>query len=151
MGKSYTSKPRAASAFDLDGVEFATSGAVALLDLVEVAKMADSDGASPEGIAALGEFFESALGKDEYKRFRKHCREHGTDPDTLILIMQDLVEAVGENPTQRPSSLPAGPPATGLTSRVVSRSQGTVVEMPLTPEREAELRAAVTSAERAAG
>lgn len=144
--RSYTSKRQAPRSFELDGVQFAASGGVSLLDLVEVARMADADAASPEGVAALGDFFEAALGRDGYRRFRSHCREHGTDPETLLAIMEDLVEDVGGRPTQRPSPSADGLPAAGTTSRVVSFSRGTVTEMPLTAEREAELRAAVEQA-----
>jgi hypothetical protein len=147
MGRrSYTSKPTEPVSFDLDGVQFVATGGVKLLELCELAQVADVDSASVEGAAALGQFFRSLLGQD-YDRFRVHCREHGTDPDTLLQIVADVIEAVSERPTRRPSDSADGPPTTGRTWRVHS-ADGSWREEVLTPEREAELRAAV---DRAAG
>ena len=145
--KSYTSKPGQPVSFDLDGVTFTTKGGASLLELSEVARLADTDLVDPAAAAAISGFYRSALGGPEYQRFRDHVSKHGTDPETLMHIMQDLVEEVGSTPSQRPSPSTDGQTATGSTYRVVSDSAG-VREFPLTPERQAELRVAV---DRAAG
>ncbi len=137
--KSYTSKPAEPFPFDLDGVAFVVPGGVSLLDLCEMARLADVDATSPEGAAALADFFHDALG-DGYERFRLHVREHHTDPGTLVDIMADMIEATTARPTRRPSDSSDGPTTTGPTLRVIS-SDGTVREEQLTPQRVAQLRA----------
>jgi len=145
--REYTSKPRPArEPIQLDGVEFHPGGGVSMLDLFELARYGDIDSASPEGMAAIGAFFRELFGPAEYPRFRKHCSEHSTDEETLLQILTDIVEEGSARPSDRPSDSQDGSTATGPMSKVVSLSRATVVEMPLTPQREAELRAAVQQA-----
>lgn len=133
-GKHITPEP-----FELDGVVF-IPGEVSFLDFTELGRFSGADITSPEGTAAIGEFFRNLLGED-YERFRTHIRQHHTDEETLIQVLRDIVEDVSGHPSQRPSVSPTGPTKTGRTLRVVSLSEGTVVEEPLTEEREAELLA----------
>lgn len=122
MGKSYTSKPKLAPyEFDLDGVHFVASGGVALLDLSELARLADVDVESPAGAAAVAQVFESFMG-DAYAQFKAHCRRHQTDPDTLMAILQDVVEYVTRFPTERPLTRSPGPQPTPGTSPAGSPS-----------------------------
>ena len=142
MGKDYTSKQSKPAWFNLDGVRFDAVGGVPLLEMSEMAKVSEEDADSAAGAAAVATFYESLLGKEEYARFRKHCRDHATDSDTLVEIMQDLVqEKSGNFPTESPSpSAPGGEP-TSPTYRVLSSSG--VSEEPMSPELEAQLREAV--------
>jgi hypothetical protein len=152
--RQYTSKPAAAVEFDLDEVHFVAAGGLSLLEVMELARFADVDTDSPEGAVAVGDFFRGLFGCScervhrtgcEYDRFRRHCRAHGTDDDTLMGIMQDIMGARSGHPTQRPSVSADGPPTTPPTLRVIS-SDGSLREEPLTLEREAELREAVQRA-----
>lgn len=144
--RSYTSKSVDAS-FDLDGVEF-TPAYFSMLDLAELAQFADMDIDTPAGMARVQEFFAAILGGD-YERFRAHCKAHRTDADTLMAIIQDTFVEILGFPTERPSDSSDGTPGTEPTLRVISPSEGTVVQLPLTPQRAAELRAAVEAAEAA--
>jgi hypothetical protein len=145
--KSYTSKQRKPVQFEVDGVVFTTTGGASLLELSEVAKLADTDVADPVAAAAISGFFRSALNPQEYDRFRKHVATHGTDPETLIHIMQDLVEEASTVPLEEPSPSTNGQSSTPSTYRVVSPLG--VKETPmadLSPERQAEIREAVERA-----
>lgn len=145
--RSYTSRPAPApEPFDLDGVTFTPAGTLSLLDISKMALLADVESTDPSAIAAMHEVFKGALGGVEYTRFADHVRKHRTDPDTLLAIFQDMAEQVSENPTERSSPSSDGPTTTGPTHTVIS-SSGEVIQMPLTPERAAELRAAVERAE----
>jgi hypothetical protein len=146
MGRQYTSKRGQPVEFDLDRVHFVASGGMSMLELFEIARLADVDADSPEGMGALADFFRTMLG-DDYGRFREHCRVHATDGDTLVQIMQDVMEAATDRPTVPPSDSASGQTSTGPTLRVRS-PDGTWREETLSPERAAELRAAV---DRAAG
>ena len=99
MGRSYASggKPRPFE-FELDGVSFTAPGGVMLLDLSDFASFAELDIDSPQGAAAIAKLFRQALGED-YGRFAAHCRAHFTEADTLMLILQDLVEHATSRPT----------------------------------------------------
>lgn len=83
----------------------------------------------------------------EYDRFLAHTTARRTPPEVLMSIIEGLTEERSEVPTERSSNLPDGPPATPATYKVIS-SSGEVREELLTPEREAELRAAVEEAYR---
>lgn len=146
MGRQYTSRVRVPVEFELDSVRFVASGGVSMLELFELARFADKDTDSPQGMGALADFFRALLGGD-YDRFRAHCREHATDEDTLMTIVRDVMEASTDRPTVPPSDSVSGQTSTGPTLRVRS-SDGTWREEALSPERAAVLRAAV---DRAAG
>jgi len=136
----YTSKPREVEPFELDGVEFTPGNGLSVLDLTELARFADKEAASQEGIQAIGDFFRQLLG-DDYDRFREHCRTHKTDEETLLQVITDLMEDLaGGFPTNRPSPSQPGPTNTGRGLRVVSLSNRSTVEVPvLTDEQLREL------------
>lgn len=117
--RSYTSKPTKPIDFELDGITFTATGGVAMLEMLELAKYSDLEADSPEGAAALREFFVSVLG-DEYDRFRRHTAKYKTDPNTLVTIVGDLIEEFSAVPFESPSASPDGPPTTGPSLRVVS-------------------------------
>jgi len=147
--RQYKSKPVESQQFELDGVVFTVPGNMFLLDLVELAKMADLEVTDPRAISAVSALFRDILGED-YDRFHAHCKAHNTDNGTLIEIIQDMVqESIGGTgfPTVQPSDSVPGMTNTGHTYTVVSPSEGTVVQFPLTPDRETELRTAVAKAE----
>ncbi|MGV9779854.1 hypothetical protein, partial [Streptosporangium sp. NPDC003464] len=93
--RTYTStptKPQAGAVlphFTLDGVTFTCTDQLALLDLSEFARLASQglDSDSPEGLAAIGEFLTAILGDATYQRFRRHCRQHKTDGETIVAII----------------------------------------------------------------
>src|SRR5688572_27876430 len=96
--REYTSKKDGAvkvpAPFKLDGVEF--NGAVSFLDILPLADFAtiefNANGElPPQAAQSLVEFFKAALG-DDYERFAKHVRQHGTEPLTLLQVMMDLME-----------------------------------------------------------
>ncbi|SFK92711.1 hypothetical protein SAMN05216275_14170 [Streptosporangium canum] len=118
--------------FTLDGVTFTCTDQLALLDLSEFARLASQglDSDSPDGIAAIGEFLTAILGDVTYQRFRRHCRQHKTDGETIVAIIGDLIQDFSARPTSRPSDSSDGPPSTEGTARVVSLSRGTVEEVP---------------------
>jgi hypothetical protein len=111
MGRSYTSggKPVPFD-FELDGVPFVAAGGVQVLELSELALQSEEDINSAAGTAALALVFRNALG-DAYEGFRRHCREHGTGPDTLLEIIRDMVEHLG-TPTPPSGQSSPGRPST---------------------------------------
>lgn len=143
--KKYTSKRGKPVEFELDGVIFETTGSVPFLRLSRLARLADSDTQDPAAVAAIDEWFDAALGKDQHRRFLNHTDQHGTDPETLMAIIMELTEAMTSVPTQRPLPSAPGPTSTGFTSKVISPS-GEVREEPMTPDRQRELEEAVSRA-----
>jgi hypothetical protein len=145
--KSYKTKKKAEPfTFDFDGgPTFTARGGMGsvLLELGELAKLADLQADSPEGMAAVATVFEMLLGESEYGRFRKFVAEASLEPDDLVGLLQDMfTEVVGHPLAQPPVSSP-GPTTVPRTYKVISPSDGTVTEVPLTPEKEAELIAAM--------
>jgi hypothetical protein len=133
--RSYTSKPRQAPpaiSFELDGVTFVAEGDLSPVDAMEFARLAGRgvDSESAEGAAAVGDILLFTLGESTYQAFRRHCREHRTDEETLMAIIGDLLTAFAERPTSRPSDSSDGPPTEPGTSTVVSFSRGTVTTGP---------------------
>jgi len=157
--RSYTSTPAPSpDPFELDGVEFVPAGHLTMLDLSRISEFAELEVPEPgkklsaqetarysQVVATLHVVFRAALGNSEYSRFAEHVGQHGTDPGTLFAIFEGMAEDVGENPTGRSSPSSDGSTATAAMHTVIS-SSGTVTQLPLTPEREAELRAAVQRA-----
>jgi len=124
--------------FVLDGVRWVCAvDDVTILDVTELARMHNASAESPEGIAALGEFFETCLGP-RYRAFRSHCRANRTSEDVLMDIMEGLLEDLAGYPTQPPSPSPGGPSGTGPTSKPASPERGRVVTAhgvrPMTPQ-----------------
>lgn len=147
MGNSYTS--RAAGApfeFELDGEAFVCGGGVSFLDLAEMARLADLDGATAEGMVAIADLFRGALGREDYDRLQRHIRAHHTDPDTLVEIMRDMVTHV-VGPTGRSGSLSPGPTNTTGTYTDASPWRPSLPpQQPLTGEDIAAWRAGVARA-----
>jgi len=145
--RSYTSPGRKKNtegfdfSFELDGVVFENEGSVSLIDLSEFARLAAMgvDSQSPEGASIIAEVFLMVLGENTYRRFRTHCRKHGTDDETLVAIIGDLMEEAGNRPTGRPSDSSDGPPNAPATATVVSFSRATVAQVPVQPEPERHL------------
>ncbi|WP_436759324.1 hypothetical protein [Streptosporangium sp. V21-05] len=120
--------------FDLDGVTFRNEDAAAsVLDFSEFARLATMgvDSKSAAGASIIAEIFMMLLGESTYQRFRAHCRRHGTDDETLLAIIGDLMEEAGNRPTGRPSDSSDGPPTAPATATVVSFSRGTVEQTEL--------------------
>lgn len=143
MGRSYTSggKPVPFD-FELDGVGFVAGGGLNVLEMSELAAHAEEDVNSAAGAAALAVVFRGALGED-YERFKRHCGAHGTRPDVLLNIMQDMVEHLAETPTEPSGRFSPGRPETAGTSRVALPET-----QPLSDEDIARYRAAIAEAER---
>lgn len=138
-------------------VLFECRGEVSTLLLSELAYNADLDVADPSAMKLIRSFFAQAFGvrshtlRDEegepilddkgeeqqvvvhdeawrqYNKFFNLHTEHGDD-DLLMEIMGGLVEDFSARPTKSPSTLQPGAETTGVTSKVVSLSRGTVVE-----------------------
>lgn len=110
--------------FTLDGETFRVLGELQLLDLCELMRL-NKRGVKtvdPSAVAAMADFFQGALGVDEYERFRRYCRENAVDPDVLADIMEGVVEDLAEVPTSRPSHSVGGPSTAGPGSKVDSPS-----------------------------
>lgn len=143
MGRSYTSGGAPIPFdFELDGVPFTAAGGLNVLEMSELAAHAEEDVNSAAGAAALAVVFRGSLGED-YERFKKHCGVHGTRPDVLLNIMQDMVEHLAETPTPPSGQSSPGRPETGGTSRVALPET-----QPLSDEDIARYRAAIAEAER---
>ncbi|MET8334359.1 hypothetical protein [Streptosporangium canum] len=130
-GRKQTGGKQLKFSFDLDGVVFENEGDVSLMDLSEFARLATQgvDSESPEGAAIIAEIFMTLLGERTYQRFRTHCRRHGTDDETLMAILGDLMSEASDRPTSRPSDSSDGPPTAPVTATVVSFSRGTVEQV----------------------
>lgn len=145
--KSYKPK-REPFTFDFDGEPdppFRARGGLGsmVLELGELAKLRDLEADSAEGMAAIAQIFQMLLGPDEYERFRSYVATAALDQDTLLELLNDLfIEVVG-HPLGEVSDSSPGPTTAPRTYKVISSSDGTVTEVPLTPEREAELIAAM--------
>jgi hypothetical protein len=145
--KSYKSK-RQPFTFDFDGQPvppFTARGGLGgmVLELGELAKLRDLDAESPEGMAAIATIFEMLLGPAEYERFRAYVRTEGIDQDVLLELVQDMFTEVVGHPLAPPPDSSLGPSTPPRTYKVISASDGTVTELVLTPEKEAELLAAM--------
>ncbi len=114
-----------------------------VLELGELAKLRDLQVDSPEGIAAVATIFELLLGGSEYARFRAYVHAEGVDPEVLLDLVQDMFTAVVAHPLVPLPPLSSGPLTTPRTYKVISPSDGTVTEVELTAEKEAELIAAM--------
>jgi hypothetical protein len=131
MSRSYRSAKREHKRLDitftLDDVEFRCAGRPTVLDISELAEVAELgvDTEDPRAIAAMSKFFRAVLGK-EYTRFREHMRTHDTGEDVLVEIMQGIMEDLAGRPTEEPSHSQDGPSTTGPMSRVVSLQRGSV-------------------------
>lgn len=150
--KSYKTSRKEPFTFDIDGepaTPFRSRGGLGslVLELGELGKLADVDVESPEGMSAIGQVFEMLLGPDEYRRFREFVATHDVDPEVLLAILQDMFVAVMGHPLAQPEASSPGPTTTPRTYKVISPSDGSepgsVTEVPLTPEKEAELLAAM--------
>lgn len=122
MGHSYTSRGAPEPyEFELDGVTFTGTGAVSLLDVSELAHTGGKGLRSARGAAAIADAFVSALGDEEYDRFKAHCSEHGTEPEVLLQILADMAEDSMGGPTTRPGRSSPGPLTTSGMSVDASR------------------------------
>jgi hypothetical protein len=101
--------------FKLDGVTFVCTGTVTLLDISDLATLANEDITSARGAAAVGSIFRAGM-EEQYPAFADHVRKHHTHPDVLVRIMNDLVEYVSRGPTGPPSPSLAGRPSTNGSS-----------------------------------
>lgn len=118
MSNTYSSRPDIEAPsdpfeFDMDvdtdhADHFVCDGGVSLLDLSELAGLADAEAASAEGIAAIAGVFRGAMSPDTYARFKGYTRRWHTDPDVLLEIMKDMVVYATAGPTRRPSPSPRG-------------------------------------------
>jgi hypothetical protein len=109
--------PFAGKVFELDGVIFRMEGRIGLLESAALASHATEalDTASPAGMAAIWDFMVAALGDQETRRLRVHCRTHGTDDETMLDLITMLREIADEGvrrafnrPTQRSSQRSGG-------------------------------------------
>ena len=146
--KSYVSSRKGPFTFDIDGEPtppFKSRGGIGsvLLEMAELANLANVEVDSPEGMAAIAQIFTMLLGPAEYERFREFVATHDVEAETLLAILQDMFVAVVGHPLVPPSDSSTGPTSTPRTYKVISPSDGTVTELPLTPEREAALIAAM--------
>lgn len=137
--RAYTSKGSQANIrpeFKLDDAVFRGEGTISLMDLSEFARLAAEgfDDGSPEGIGILADIYRTLLGAQEYGRFRRHCREHGTDGRLLLEIIGGIIAEAGDRPTERPSDSSDGPPPDPASATVVSFSRGTVEQQ--TPQEQ---------------
>lgn len=137
--------------FDIDGVDFTTSGAVATLDVSELAKLADVDVESVQGVAAISSIFQSALAPPDYARFKAHTRAHNTRPDVLFEIMRDMMEHFGQGNSAPPSRSSTGRPTMNGMSGDSSRSAAWPPPAPnrreFSPDELARLKAAIDRVE----
>lgn len=127
--------------FVLDGVKFDAEATVSILDLGWLYQFEEVDANSIEGMRAVTRFLQLVLGPEVFAKLSTHLRRHRTDGDTLIGIVQHIVESVTERPTVAPSSSgpstaptapsstePSSPPATELPRRTISLATGSVSE-----------------------
>jgi hypothetical protein len=115
---------------ELFGETFVLRGALSSLDLSELARSADIDSATEEGMAILAETFASIFDADdpaglaEYRRFRKVIRRQAKPDDAVIEALGEMVEVMVGFPTEeRPPSPLGQSPSTG-TSKDDGSQQG---------------------------
>lgn len=127
--------------FALDGVKFEAEATVSALDLAYMAQFEDLDANSADGVKVVTQFLGMVLGQDVFMRLLGHVRRHRTDGDTLLAIVQHIIESITERPTEAPSTSepstpriaatstePSSMPATPLPHKVVSFATGSVSE-----------------------
>lgn len=132
--------------FDINGEAFQPAY-LSLLDIGELARFADMSVDDADGLAKVTEFFQLILGED-YDRFKELVGRLHMRPAQLLEIVMDILADmvnVTDFPTPAASPSPAGQPTTRPTLKVVS-SDGLARFEELTPQMEAQLRAAVTAA-----
>lgn len=113
---------------------FQCFGQVSTLVLSELAYNSDVEVATEEGMALIRQVFAQAFGSDakaqaDYRRFFRLVTLHGDD-EVLMEIMQGLIEDLMGRPTQESSDSSSTPSTSGVTSKVVSFSRGTVEMVP---------------------
>jgi len=118
--------------FKLDGVEYILRE-LGPLDLSEIARMDGKDADDPKSIAFMAEFFNTALGNQQYEEFRARTGKFSTRVDVFVKIIEGIFEDLsGRNPTQ-PSASSGGrentaPSSTAdsslLDDRVLARLEG---------------------------
>lgn len=144
--KSYRSKAKEPFTFDIGGgPKFTARGGLGsvLLELGELANLRELEADTPEGMAAIATLFETLLGPAEYGRFRAWIADNAVDEDVMLELLRDMFTEVVGHPLAPPTASSPGPTTAPRTYRVISPLDGTVTEMPLTPQREAELIAAM--------
>lgn len=148
MGHKSYKRKRVPVTFDFEGEPdppFTARGGLGslVLELGELAQLRDLEADTPEGMAAIGTFFKMLLGPVEYERFRAFVADNGVEPEVLLELLGDLFTEVVGHPFAPPPDSSPGPTSAPRTYKVISPSAGTVTEVPLTPEKEAELIAAM--------
>jgi hypothetical protein len=108
--------------FKLNGELFTIAEDVNIIALGRFARVA-REGATTddmEGLAALIDTVGSLVVDEDETRFLGTCSRHRVQPELLLKIIQDVLEAQSGHPTERPSDSSDGSSATTVSSRVVS-------------------------------
>ena len=81
------------------GVEYAITRKPSTLLLSELARTTSGD---PEALAVFAEFFESTLGKETYRAFKRHVfnAEEEVGQDELFEVLQAIMENSLARPTE---------------------------------------------------
>jgi hypothetical protein len=101
--------------FTIDGEPFVCHGRISAFDLSEFAgpasEAATADQVSdPAVVRMLADLMRMVLGDDTYRQVTKHRRLHRTPDSVMQQLLMDVVGAVGERPSARPSPSRGGRP-----------------------------------------
>jgi len=99
--RDYTSVPvpmRDAVTYTLDGIVY-TCRELSALEISEVMGMQGKKADSPESVAFMAKFFRMLLGDDQYDTFVTNCRLYSTPDDTVIEILQGIMQDMTDRPT----------------------------------------------------
>lgn len=96
---------------EFEGESFHIAERVAAMSLMRFAKVAQSGATttSMAGLAAQHDLIEQCIHPDDWPRFQAHAEKVRANGDQLLTVVQDVLKALAERPTGRPSDSSDGP------------------------------------------
>jgi len=96
------------------GAEFAIASKIGLMPLMRFAKIAKSgvDSSDEDGLAAMYDLLQQCIADEDWGKFEAHADKTRADDQELMQVIKDVMSALSERPTSRPSDSSAGPQPT---------------------------------------
>ena len=111
-----------AESVEFFGEQFEVADRIGLMPLMRFAKLAKSgaDSADMEALVVMYDLIEQTVAPSDWPRFQDCADRNRADSDDLMGLVTKAIELISQRPTSRPSDSSDGPPATKLSSTVVS-------------------------------